>query len=82
MARRAEYEDLKRRLEAAYRQTVEDVNPKGQAVTEYAYARMSQAYDLLQGRYEVDKIEIASESTAMKQRIQDLDTASLKQVVV
>ena len=50
MARKAEYEDLKRRLEAAYRLRFDEVNRKGQEVTQDAYARMNQAYDLLQRR--------------------------------
>ncbi len=83
MARKAEYEDLKRRLEAAYRPKVDAVTRKGQEVTEDAYARMNQAYDLLQRRFEVDKLETASESAAMKQCIQDLESqATLKQAVV
>ena len=83
MARKAEYEDLKRRLEAAYRLRCDEVNRKGQEVTQDAYARMSQAYDLLQRRFEVDKWEIASESAAMKQCNQELASqATLEQAVV
>ena len=82
MARKAKYEDLKR-LEAAYRLRCDEVNRKGQEVTQDAYARMNQAYDLLQRRFEVDKLEIASESAAMKQCIQELESqATLKQAVV
>ena len=70
MARKAEYEDLKRRLEAAYRMRCDEVNRKGQEVTQDAYAKMNQAYDLLQRRFEVDKLEVANESAAMKQCLQ------------
>ena len=48
--RRAEYEDLKIRLESAYRQKVEEVQKVGREVSEHAYARMNQAYMLLQRR--------------------------------
>jgi len=83
MARKAEYEDLKRRLEAAYRMRCDEVNRKGQEVTQDAYARMNQAYDLLQRRFEVDKLEVANESAAMKQCIQELESqATLKHAVV
>ena len=70
MARKAEYADLKRRLEAAYRLRCDEVNRKGQEVTQDAYARMNQAYDLLQRRFEVDKLEVANESAAMKRCLQ------------
>ncbi len=43
-ARKSEYEGWKRRLEAAYRLIVDEVNRKGQESTDEAYARMSQAY--------------------------------------
>ena len=45
--RRAEYDDLKRRLESAYCQKVAEVTRRGQEVSEDAYLRMNQAYDLL-----------------------------------
>ena len=56
MARKAEYEDFNRRLEAAYRLRFDEVNRKGQEVTQDAYARMNQAYDLLQRKFEVGKL--------------------------
>ena len=62
MARKAEYEDLKRRLEAAYRLRRDEVNRKGQEVTQDAYAKTNQAYDLLQRRFEVVKLEIAAKA--------------------
>jgi hypothetical protein len=81
--RRAEYEDLKVRLESTYRQKVAEVNRKGREVSEQAYIRMNQAYELLQRRSEVDRLEIANESAAMRQCIQDLESqATLKNVVV
>ena len=81
--RRAEYEDLKVRLESTYRQKVAEVNRKGREVSEQAQIRMHQAYELLQRRSEVDRLEIASESAAMRQCIQDLESqATLKNVVV
>ena len=70
MARKAEYEDLKRRLEAAYRMRCDEVNRKGHEVTQDAYARTNQAHDLFQRRFEVDKLEVANESAAMKQCLQ------------
>ncbi len=70
--RRAEYEDLKIRLESAYRQKVEEVQKVGREVSEHAYARMNPAYILLQRRSEVDRLQVANESAAMKQCIQDL----------
>ena len=81
--RKAEYEDLKIRLESAYRQKVEEVQKVGREVSEQAYARMNQAYMLLQRRSEVDRLQVANESTAMKQCIQDLESqATLKNAVV
>ena len=81
--RRAEYEDLKIRLESAYRQKVEEVQKVGREVSEHAYARMNQAYMLLQRRSEVDRLQVANESAAMKQCIQDLESqATLKNAVV
>jgi hypothetical protein len=83
LARKAEYEDLKRRLEAAYRLRVDEVTRKGQEVTHDANARMNQAYHLLQRRFEVDKLKVANESAAMKQCIQELEShATLKHAVV
>ena len=83
MARKAEYEDLKRKLEAAYRLRFDEVNRKGQEVTQDAYARLNQAYDLLQRRFEVDKLEVANESAGMKRCIQELESqATLKHAVV
>ena len=67
--RRAEYEDLKIRLESAYRQKVEEVQKVGREVSEHAYARMNQAYMLLQRRSEVDRLQVANESAAMKQSV-------------
>jgi hypothetical protein len=48
--RRAEYEDLKIRLESAYRQKVVEVNRRGREVSENGYLKMNQAYELLQRR--------------------------------
>ncbi len=48
--RRAEYENLKVKLEAAYRRKVAEVSRKGQEVSENANLRMNQAYELLQRR--------------------------------
>ena len=59
------------------------MNRKGREVSEQAYMRMNQAYELLQRRSEVDRLEIANESAAMKQCIQDLESqATLKNAVV
>ncbi len=81
--RRAEYENLKIRLESAYRQKVEEVQRVGREVSEHAYAKMNQAYVLLQNRSEVDRLQVANESAAMKQCIQDLESqATLKNAVV
>ena len=81
--RKAEYEDLKVRLEAAYRQKIEEPQNMGREVSEHAYARMQQAYMLLQGRSEIDRLQIVNESAAMKQCIQDLESqATLKNAVV
>jgi hypothetical protein len=83
LARKAEYEDLKSRLEAAYRLRVDEVDRQGQEVTHDANAKMNQAYHVLQRRFEVDKLEVANESTAMKQCIQELEShATLKHAVV
>ena len=74
--RRAEYECLKVRLESVYRQKAEEVHKMqkiGREVSGHAVARMSQAYQLLQGRSEVNRWQIADESAAMKQCIQDLE---------
>ena len=44
---------------------------------------MNQAYHLLQRRFEVDKLEVANESAAMKQCLQELECqATLKHAVV
>ncbi len=67
--RRAEYELLRRRLEVAYRHMAAEVQQRGDAVTHLAHTRMHQAYDSLQRRYEVDKLEITSESAAVRQCI-------------
>ena len=81
--RRAEYEDLKIRLETTYRQKIEEAQRMGREVSEHAYAKMQQAYTLLQGRSELDRLQIANESAAMKQCIQDLESrATLKNAVV
>ena len=81
--RRAEYADLKVRLESAYRQELEEAQKVGREVSEHAYERMNQAYALLQGRSEVDRLQVANESAAMKQCIQDLESqATLKNAVV
>ncbi len=70
MARKAECEDLKRRVEAVFRLKFDEVNRTVQEVTHDAYARMTHASDLLKRRVEVDKLEIVSEIAAMKQCIQ------------
>jgi hypothetical protein len=81
--RRAEYEGLKARLETTYRQKIEETQRMGREVSEHAYAKMQQAYMLLQGRSEIDRLQIANESVAMKQCIQDLESqATLKNAVV
>jgi hypothetical protein len=81
--RKAEYEDLKTRLESTYRQKVEEAQKVGREVSEHAYARMNQAYMLLQNRSEIDRLQVANESAAMKQCIQDLESqATLKNAVV
>jgi hypothetical protein len=81
--RKAEYEDLKTRLESTYRQKVEEAQKVGREVSEHAYARMHQAYMLLQNRSEIDRLQVANESAAMKQCIQDLESqATLKNAVV
>ncbi len=70
-------------MESAYCQRVAEVNRKGQEVSEEAYLRMNQAYDQLQRRQEVDRMELANESAALKQCIQDLENqATLKKAVV
>ncbi len=56
--RRAEYENLKIRLESAYRQKIEEVQRVGRAVSEHAYEKMNQAYVLLQSRSEVDNCKL------------------------
>ena len=81
--RKAEYEDLKIRLESAHRQKVEEVQKVGREVSEHAFARMNQAYMLLQNRSEIDRLQVANGSSAMKHCIQDLESqATLKNAVV
>ena len=81
--RRAEYEGLNARLETTYRQKIEETQRMGREVSEQALAKMQQAYMLLQNRSEIDRLQIANESAAMKQCIQDLESqATLKNAVV